>query len=1274
MDLATAADLAQWAERRDAQAQLPQLVRRLISATAHGLSRLSVRAGEGIALPGWDGIAEAAGPSASVPGGLSVWEMGVGDPGPKATGDYRKRTAKPADVDVATTTFVFVTPRRWQGKQNWVRERREEGVWANVVVHDADDLERWLESAPAIHAWISSLLGKDPYEAESLETWWSLWSGATRPALPLALLLSGRDQEVERLRGTLRGKPDTTSVAADSQNEALAFIAASILTQDEPSLMERALVVRFPRAWRRLSVSPSPLVLIPTFERPAVAIALQSGHHVVLPLGPEVTSARGIELPRLRRAGVEAALSGAGLPRERASALATLGRRSLLSLRRTLAVNPDAEVPGWARREHTLDIVPAVLAGSWNDASEGDREAVAAIACRPYEEFARSLNRWLHASDPPVRRVGDVWMVAAKADAWSLTARALTTDDLARFRRVAIEVLGAGDPALDRPRDQRMMAGILGRQRRHSGHLIRGIAGMLALMAAASDDVPLAGNRRGEEEAAAVAGSLLEAANEDPTGRRWHALSSALPLLAEAAPMQVLRAIEAGSRTTDGPVLHLFQDGNRSSFCSSGSPHSSLLWALETLAWSPEHLPYVALSLAALARLEPGGHTLNRPFNSLHDILLLWRPGTAASLDRRVQVVDVLRHREPEIAWRLMVRLIPAGHESASSTSSPEYRDWKPEDSGGVDVADVIRAADALIERAVADAGVDGARWAALFDRVASTGLAVRDRVVDALERLKPSAFAADSQLLLYRSLRGLVNRHRQFAQAEWSMPAAAVDRLDALMRGFQPTGTVAKHGWLFEEGALDAFVSEDRQERRRSLDGAQAAAFREIIADIGFDSLADWAATLPNQQFSALQIGETLARAGHDPAEVLVRVASAREMDRRIVLQYLTRMTCTHGLAWAGNALDRYGSEWSPEQRVLFLRALPASPEVWTLAESLGPETDRLYWANAHPYSLPTEGDNARLAAEKLIAAGQSRAALHLLSLVAHHERDGVPAELLAHALEEAIRVADTPFDSTLADDIGEHLDRLDDAGFDADRLARLEWAYLPLFRFENRQFRVLHRALAEDPAFFVQVVSFVFRARDEEPRELSEFEAVQARSAQDLLDSWRMVPGTRADGTVDAEVLTAWVQDARKRLAEANRIDTGERSIGRVLRYGPPPQLTPSADHPAVADEEGFDELSSDDWPAEPIRHVIESCASEHIETGFEREVYNSRGVTSRALTEGGQQERELAKRYRRYAAFAGVRWLRTAAMLVRIAQSYERDAERHHLDADLTEDTWR
>jgi hypothetical protein len=169
--LANAADLTQWANRLDAQGLLPKLIRRLILATAGDITRIGVRSEEGIRYSGFDGIAEVGKGNAFVPTGLSVWEMGVNqDPKGKADDDYIKRTKDPLGVDPSLTTFVFVTLRRWSGKEDWAEDKPKSGPWRDIQVIDADDLEAWLELAPAVHAWISGLLRKDPGDTQALDT------------------------------------------------------------------------------------------------------------------------------------------------------------------------------------------------------------------------------------------------------------------------------------------------------------------------------------------------------------------------------------------------------------------------------------------------------------------------------------------------------------------------------------------------------------------------------------------------------------------------------------------------------------------------------------------------------------------------------------------------------------------------------------------------------------------------------------------------------------------------------------------------------------------------------------------------------------------------------------------------------------------------------------------------------------------------------------------------------------------------------------------------
>src|SRR3954454_18544499 len=74
--LIDASQLHQWAKTRDAQDLFPELMRRLLSSTP-GVTNVSVRSGDGVALGGWDGRADAHG-AAFLPNGHLAFEFGVG--------------------------------------------------------------------------------------------------------------------------------------------------------------------------------------------------------------------------------------------------------------------------------------------------------------------------------------------------------------------------------------------------------------------------------------------------------------------------------------------------------------------------------------------------------------------------------------------------------------------------------------------------------------------------------------------------------------------------------------------------------------------------------------------------------------------------------------------------------------------------------------------------------------------------------------------------------------------------------------------------------------------------------------------------------------------------------------------------------------------------------------------------------------------------------------------------------------------------------------------
>ncbi|MBD2303230.1 hypothetical protein, partial [Nostoc sp. FACHB-190] len=296
-----ATDLIRWADRLDARARLPQLLRLLIHATVQHPRRVGFPSGESIQMGGWDGIVDAPEGNSFVPDGYSVWELGVNkDVKGKADDDYDKRAKNPLELNPAETTFVFVTPRRWANKDEWETNKKSEGIWADVRVYDADDLEQWLELAPAVHAWLAKLIKKWQEEAQDISSFWDEWKNSTSPAMSTQLHLVGREKEVEEIHSWLQGETSKLTIQADTREEVIALLAAVIHQMPEEQsikYLSRCIIVKSESSWRYFASTQESLILIPDFEQPKF---LPREHHILIPLGKEINPAKCSELQTSR--------------------------------------------------------------------------------------------------------------------------------------------------------------------------------------------------------------------------------------------------------------------------------------------------------------------------------------------------------------------------------------------------------------------------------------------------------------------------------------------------------------------------------------------------------------------------------------------------------------------------------------------------------------------------------------------------------------------------------------------------------------------------------------------------------------------------------------------------------------------------------------------------------------------------------------------------------------------------------------------------------------
>ena len=215
------------------------------------------------------------------------------------------------------------------------------------------------------------------------------------------------------------------------------------------------------------------------------------------------------------------------------------------------------------------------------------------------------------------------------------------------------------------------------------------------------------------------------------------------------------------------------------------------------------------------------------------------------------------------------------------------------------------------------------------------------------------------------------------------------------------------------------------------------------------------------------------------------------------------------------------------------------------------------------------------------------------------------------------------------------------DDPNTKPDDLFNVEWAYLPLLdRHSEASPKYIEGRLANEPAFFCEVIRLIFRSKKDKQKSdaTSEKDKDVALNAYRLLNEWQTPPGTLDDGGYDGSALTKWLEAVKKKCSETGHLEVAMIHVGHVLVYAPP-------------DPDGL-------WICRFAAAALNSKDAGDMRDGFRTELFNSRGVHGFSA---GAEEMTLAEQYRTKAdAVEAAGFHRLASALKELASSYERDAE--------------
>ncbi len=325
----TATNITQWADTRNAQALLPELVLRLIRAATTNINNIRFPSGDAVHLSGWDGILDSDDTVFNIPRGISLWECGVNsNPRTKADEDYNKRTNNPLGYDKASSTFVSVTPRIWDKAAVWVINKKQTGVWKDIVVITAIELEYLLYQHPAVALWLAEKIGRSTKHTYDLESYWNKWSTGKGFKLVPSILLGGRESEQEAIYEGIKS-PSVTIIQSMAQSESLAFAVDSLLESPEKhKLLSNSIIVENEDTLEQLIDEYENIVFIANVGHKNHTYANQKGHSIIyVASAAEVfntTHAPVIQLPLLDRDEFIESLVKSGIDKEYANALVEL--------------------------------------------------------------------------------------------------------------------------------------------------------------------------------------------------------------------------------------------------------------------------------------------------------------------------------------------------------------------------------------------------------------------------------------------------------------------------------------------------------------------------------------------------------------------------------------------------------------------------------------------------------------------------------------------------------------------------------------------------------------------------------------------------------------------------------------------------------------------------------------------------------------------------------------------------------------------------------------
>lgn len=1237
-------DIENWVNTYEisSRSRLSVFLRTLIHSTSEKITQIDFPGNDDSQRPGWDGYIESDKATPWIPEGISGWEFGVNkDIKTKADGDFDKSlNAHPSDS--SNITFIFVTPRRWPGKNKWVQQKKALNKWKDVRAYDASDLEQWLAQSLPAQSWLANEANLPTQNVDSLDSVWHEWANVCNPSLNTSFFNKLIKVSEEQISDYLSKPPQKPFyIAADSKIEAMAFL--STLFSDKKFIFYRdnCLVFKEENVLSRLARGSKSFIAITDNKNVEKELAQYSQKIHAFVVYPKNTLIQNIDLKLeiLDSVTFLHSLEEMGYSYDTAQELAKKSGYSLTVLRRQLSNNEAIHKPEWVD-SHNQVLIPFLFAGVWDSSNQHDISILEDLSNGlSYEYLEKDLQASLLLNDSPVWAVSSHRGVISKIDLLFAIASYITKADLERFFKIAKLVLEEDDPALDLPEDQQWQANIYDKNRQYSKYLRKSIGEMLILLAVHGNE--LFKSRIGFDCEEAV-NKLVKELFSPLHLRTLLAQSSDFSVYAEASPKVFLEIIENDLKT-DRFFLELMQSASSAMF--SSPKYTDLLWALEKLAWDRLMVAKVVRILAQLSQKEISDNYGNKPFASLFGIFRSWLPATNINTQERIQLLKGLVRKFPDIGWRICISQFPS---TSAQTALPASKcNWRNNCAQNtVTEQDVYDFCNAVVEIVLTWSTYTFEQLLDLVSHIYNLTTEQQDKIWFLIRDWALNQATESEKVTMREKLRTTILSKRAKRDSNRIMFTKLGKQAYAAL---EPKELIDKYFWLFRSHWVDYSADEieddpnmNFEEREGIINQNRVVALKEILQEKGLLGILE----LSLKGDCASTIGFLLRRfvfSSNEESVQLIKLAlKSFKKDAHINYKNIIR-----GLLFESDdnsslfeTLSGYLDDSGKVQ--VYLQA-PFDSQVWSLVESLEKHYQQEYWEQIVP-SYCQNINEAENAVRCLLSANRPQTAFLYISFNLKKISPKVIFEILSAMLLPTAKNENNPPDSYR---LGEAFSQISNCKtLRLEQKAVLEFYYIVALapygrKSENCSIKSLERYLEEHPEFFVQLISKLYKRDDGVEDKNETVDSKLVKYYWYTLNALSHIPGEDNLGKINPEKLEGWVKQAINLAEKHGRRNIVEYFIGKLLGH-------------CQNGEDGI-------WPCEEIRDLVEDMHSKNMIEGMYIEKRNSRGVTSRSLGDGGAQEWEIVEQYQEWSGQLTITHpFVVDELLGQLAKSYQNEAE--------------